>query len=64
MRSITEGRLRLAAILICLGLLIFILSLIRVHPLAFITFTVVACPLVIAGMAVFLYSILSHGHGN
>ena len=64
LRTITERRLRLASILICLGLLVFLLSLLRVHPLAFITFTLIACPLVIVGIVFFLYSILSHAHGG
>lgn len=55
-----ERRLRLAAILICLGLIVFILSLARVHPLAFMAFMLLGCPLILAGIVVFLYSIVSH----
>jgi len=55
-----ERRLRLAAILICLGLLALLLTLIRIHPLAFMAFILVGCPLVAAGIGIFLYSIVSH----
>jgi len=55
-----ERRLRLATILICLGLLALLLTLIRIHPLAFMAFILVGCPLVAAGIGIFLYSIVSH----
>lgn len=54
-----ERRVRLAAILICLGLVALLLTLIRVHPLAFIAFILIGCPLVLAGILLFLYSIVS-----
>jgi hypothetical protein len=54
-----ERRLRLAAILICLGLLALLLTLIRIH-MAFMAFILVGCPLVAAGIGIFLYSIVSH----
>ena len=57
--AIVERRVRLAAILICLGLVALLLTLIRVHPLAFIAFILIGCPLVLAGMLLFLYSIVS-----
>jgi len=31
----------------------------RVHPLAFIAFILIGCPLVLAGILLFLYSIVS-----
>lgn len=52
-------RVRLAAILICLGLVVLLLTLIRVHPLAFMAFILIGCPLVLAGILLFLYSIVS-----
>lgn len=55
-----ERRLRFAAILICLGLFVLLLTLIRIHPLAFMAFILVGCPLVAAGIGIFLYSIVSH----
>lgn len=55
-----ETHIRLAAALICAGLLVLLLTLIRIHPLAFVAFAVVGCPLVLAGILLFLYSIVSH----
>jgi hypothetical protein len=55
-----ETRIRFAATLICVGLLVLLLTLIRVHPLAFVAFAVIGCPLVFAGISLFLYSIVSH----
>ncbi|HVC19474.1 MAG TPA: hypothetical protein VNE16_05300 [Vicinamibacterales bacterium] len=53
-----ERRLRIAGLLIAAGLLIQAVSLIGVHPLAFVAFLVFACPMVGAGILLFLYSIL------
>ena len=55
-----EKRIRLAALLICLGLLVLLLTLVRVHPLAFMAFILIGCPLVLAGILLYLYSIVSH----
>jgi hypothetical protein len=57
--AIVERRVRLAATLICAGLLVLLITLIRIHPLAFVAFTVIGCPLVLAGILLFLYSIIS-----
>jgi len=54
-----ERRVRLAAILICLGLVVLLLTLIRIHPLAFMAFALIGCPLVLVGILLFLYSIVS-----
>ena len=56
----TERRIRLASVLVCLGLLVLLLTLVRIHPLAFVAFTVIGCPLLLAGILLFLYSIVSH----
>ena len=55
-----ERRVRMAGVLVCLGLLIQLLTLIRIHPLAFVAFILIGCPLVAAGLILYLYSILSH----
>jgi hypothetical protein len=55
-----EMSIRRAAALICVGLLVLLLTLIRIHPLAFVAFAVIGCPLVLAGILLFLYSIVSH----
>ena len=47
--------------LIGVGLLVQLLSLIKVHPLGFVTFLVVGCPLVAAGIVQYLF-ILFSGH--
>jgi hypothetical protein len=54
-----ERRVRVAAVLICRGLVVLLLTLIRVHPLAFMAFILIGCPLVLAGILLFLYSIIS-----
>lgn len=63
-RTRVETRIRLAAALICAGLLVLLLTLIRIHPLAFVAFAVIGCPLVFAGILLFLYSIVSHQPEN
>lgn len=60
----TEKRLRLASLLVCLGLLVLLLTLVKIHPLAFVAFTVIGLPLVAAGVLVFLYSIVVHGESG
>ena len=55
-----ESRIRLAAALICAGLLVLLFTLIRIHPLAFVAFAVIGCPLVLAGILLFLFSIVSN----
>jgi hypothetical protein len=57
---VVEKRIRLAAALICLGMLVQIITLLRIHPLAFMAFILIACPLVAAGILLYLYSIVSH----
>ncbi len=54
-----ERRLRWAGILIALGLIVQLTTFIWIHPLAFIAFAVIACPLTAAGILLFLYSLVS-----
>lgn len=54
-----EHRLRISGILIALGLLVEALSLIRVHPLAFLGFMVIGGGLLLMGIAIYLYSLVS-----
>ncbi|HEX3740893.1 MAG TPA: hypothetical protein VHV29_14425, partial [Terriglobales bacterium] len=49
-----ENHIRWAAILICLGLVVLSITLLGVHPLAFVAFAVIGCPLVLAGILLFL----------
>jgi hypothetical protein len=55
---VLERRVRIAALLISLGLLVLLITLVRIHPLAFVAFAVIGFPLVLAGGLVFLYSII------
>lgn len=52
-----ETRLRLASFLVALGLLVEAIVWRIVHPLAFVAFLGIACPLVVAGMLVFLWAL-------
>lgn len=54
-----ERRLRISGILIALGLLVEALSLMRVHPLAFLGFMLIGGAFLIAGIAVYLFSVVS-----
>lgn len=56
-----ERRIRWSGILIGAGLIIQMLTLLWTHPLAFIAFLLVGCPLVAAGILFYLYSVVSHG---
>ena len=51
-------RLRVAGSLIIAGLVVELLSLIRVHPLAFMAFMFIGGGFLIAGIALYLYSIV------
>jgi len=52
------ARLQLAGGLLIAGLLVELLSLLWIHPFAFLAFIFVACTLMTAGGALFLWSIL------
>jgi len=56
-----EGGLRGAGYLVATGLIVQIGSSWWQHPLAFVVFAVVACPLVVAGVLLFLWTIASAG---
>ena len=58
--TVLERRIRWAGLLIVAGLLLQLLTLPLTHPLAFVGFVVLGCPLVAAGMLLFLYSLVSH----
>jgi len=55
-----ERSIRWASILVGTGLLIQLGSFLVVHPLAFMTFLLVGCPLVAAGVVVYLVGLLKH----
>ncbi len=54
-----ERRIRWAGILIAAGLIVQMLTLLWTHPLAFVAFLLVGCPLVAAGVLLYLYSLVA-----
>ena len=54
-----DRRLRLSGVLVTLGLLIQLASLWWTHPTAFLAFAFLGGPIVIAGVVIFLYSLVS-----
>ena len=52
-------RLRVSGVLIILGLSVELLSLIRIHPLAFMGFLLVGGGLLAAGVVLYLFSLVS-----
>ena len=54
-----EKKLRIAGILLTTGLSLQVLTLVWNHPLAFLAFMFIASPLVLAGVIMYLYSIIT-----
>lgn len=54
-----ERRLRLSGALIMLGLLVEALSLVRIHPLAFLPFMFIGGGSIVVGIAIYLISVVS-----
>ena len=59
MRTPLEKRLGYAGLFIVTGLIVEIAASSFIHPLAFVAFLLVACPLVVAGMLLFLWSLVA-----
>ena len=57
-----ERRIRYAGVLIVAGLAVEVAASSFIHPLAFVAFALVACPLVLAGMLVFLWTLVAVPH--
>jgi hypothetical protein len=55
-----KRRIRRAGLLIGLGLLVQLLTFVWIHPLAFLTFLTLGCPLVVAGILLYLYTLVVH----
>jgi hypothetical protein len=53
-----ERRIRYAGVLIAVGLIIQLITFIWVHPLAFMAFILISCPLIVLGILVYLVSIV------
>ena len=54
-----ERRIRWAAVLIGAGLMLQFVTLLGVHPLAFVVFLAIGCPLVMAGVILYLWSLVT-----
>jgi hypothetical protein len=54
-----ERRIRWSGLLVVAGLVLQMLTLLSIHPLAFVSFLLLGCPLVAAGMLLYLYSLVS-----
>jgi len=57
--SVVETRIKWASLLIGTGLLVQVLALLRVHPLSFVAFLVIGCPLVGLGIILYLAALIS-----
>jgi hypothetical protein len=57
-KPLIETRIKWASLLIGAGLLIQLCTLFLVHPLAFVAFVVVGCPLIGAGVLLYLWSLV------
>ena len=57
-----ERHLFRAGMLIALGLLVQLVTFVWVHPVAFIVFLIIGCPLIVLGVVLYLYSVASHPH--
>jgi hypothetical protein len=58
-KPLIESRIKRASLLVGAGLVIQLGTLFRVHPLAFVAFVVVGCPLIGAGVLLYLWSLVS-----
>lgn len=58
MQSNVETKIKWGAVLVFAGLVCILLSFSRIHPLAFMAFIIVACPLTVAGVILFLLALL------
>jgi len=55
-----ETRLRRASLIVAAGLFLQFLSLIPLHPLAFIAFVGLGVPVMAIGVGYFLFSLVAH----
>jgi hypothetical protein len=52
-----ERRIRHSGLLVCTGIAILLLSLLWKHPLSFMAFLVIGCPLTLGGVLWYLYAL-------
>ena len=60
-KAAIEPRLVWAGSLVVWGLMVELAASVWVHPLAFVAFLLVACPLVVAGVLMFLWATVASG---
>ncbi len=58
--ELIERRIRWSGLLIVTGLVVQMLTLRRTHPIAFMGFLLIGCPLAAIGTLIYLYSLVSH----
>ena len=58
--ELIERRIRWSGLLIATGFVVQMLTLRWTHPIAFMGFLLIGCPLVAIGTLVYLYSLVSH----
>jgi hypothetical protein len=56
--------LRVSGSLVTAGLLVELLSLIKIHPLAFLSFMFIGGGFLVAGVGYFLYGVILRGHST
>lgn len=56
-----EQKIRWAGLLVVAGLLVQLLTLSWSHPLAFMAFLIIGCPLTLAGVLLYLISLATKG---
>ena len=56
-----EQRIRWAGLLVVIGLLVQLLTMSWSHPLAFMAFLMIGCPLTLAGVLLYLFSLATKG---
>lgn len=54
-----ENRIKWASILVAAGLGVQLLSLLGTHPLAFVAFLMIGCPIVAGGILLYLFSLVA-----
>jgi hypothetical protein len=59
-----EGRIQRSAVFVALGLLVQLITLAWTHPVSFVVFLVIGCPLEAAGVLYFLYALVSPAHSK
>ena len=52
-----EKRIRVAGLLVIAGLVVQLLTMTWAHPLAFMAFLMIGCPLTAAGVVLYLFSL-------